>query len=210
MKVVVFSDCHIDGVSQVLTRDEYLKEIMLAIKASEETGCPIIFLGDNYDFKNSLDPSSTISFSNEVDSILNKSHADIYSILGNHEDYNGHELSQRDILSINGKTVFIHHGYQAKYGKCERFIPGCGKFMRAIKYIGVIYRKIYPWSLTCETSKYLKDFKYNNCPGAKYSLSGHIHPKETYSFIDNVGCRHFIFKQGVSFVDLESFTANTI
>lgn len=201
MKLYVFSDCHVDGVSTVMSTSEYLDLVEEATRKAAESGGLIVFLGDNEDVKNSLRPSETEALSRTIGmQFVTSKHLHVH---GNHDDVSWCEANQHMATRLpSGEVLMAHHGYFAKYGNRDgSFTPGCGKFMRAIKTIGVWYRKVFPWKLSEKAEKYLEAYKNSVYPYAKICVSGHEHPRELVTFERN-GARYYVFPQGYTEVDV--------
>ena len=70
MKLHVFSDCHVDGVSQVMTRDEYVDKVISVLNDAKVNGDVVVMLGDNEDIKNSRDPGATVRLKNTIFNLM--------------------------------------------------------------------------------------------------------------------------------------------
>lgn len=195
-KYICFFDCHVDGVSQVFTRAQMWERIIDACKETHLRDAVVVLGGDNFDIKNSLDRQMTISFNVEIFKYVRKNAKRYFIFDGNHDDVYGKEENQFscDI------TTLLHHGYVSKYGKPSKpTLKQIGVVFRSIKYVGVLYRKVFPWKLKDKSKKYLSAYLRSTHPQAMLSISGHEHPAEIQTFQED-GRTYYVCPQGMSVV----------
>jgi predicted phosphodiesterase len=184
MDITFITDTHLRGVDPVTSPE--IEAILLADSVPSD----VILGGDIVDVKNAKDVEEAMCLRDRITKHFGEQY-----LWGNHE------MGFSKLRGLLREHVFITHGDFELYGeekalKRRTAEPGCGVFMRSLKWIGSKFWGVFGWSSLGEKDKIALSRKAFQS-GAKVILIGHVHPKKMIDIVYD-GIRIIVAPRGIN------------